>query len=137
MKSTGYDPKTIIKKPKLFSIPEINFGVKEINVNYLFPKGNQTIQTKYLYAHLPKYLQNDVKKILLYFHATSLDRMAVPSSSTTNYYKSIAAMYAANGYIVVMIDYVGEGGGSAFQPYVLFPHDNVQTGIKAVESVMD
>lgn len=69
----------------------------------------------------------------MYFHATSLDRTAVPSSSISEYYKALASMYVSQGFIVIMIDYVGEGVGTPFfQPYVLYPQENVQTGIKAV-----
>lgn len=69
--------------------------------------------------------------LVVYFHGTSLDRTGVPTGpDLKNYYKSLAALYVAKKYFVVMISYIGEGKfDSLNQPYVLFPYQNVVTGI--------
>lgn len=57
--------------------------------------------------------------VLVYQHGTVTDRNAVPSRLTSPEGQLIGAAYAADGFAVVLPDYLGYGGGSApYHPYV-------------------
>ncbi|MDE4959584.1 lysophospholipase, partial [Francisella tularensis subsp. holarctica] len=66
------------------------------------------------------------KGVILYYHTTVFDNSAVPSNFSNDksliFEVTYAAIYAANGYIVVAPDYIGQGDDSKnYHPYVLYP----------------
>lgn len=68
------------------------------------------------------------KGVILYFHPTVFNKISVPSVKF-DYTKSdmLAAVYAANGYIVVVPDYIGLGDDFINEhPYILYPTLNVE-----------
>lgn len=83
-----------------------------------------------------------IKGIVLYFHGTTVQRSAVPSNftSTSNvstYTDSIvlAAIWASQGYVVVMPDYIGLGDDTTHpHPYVVYPSENAQTGLAMLKA---
>lgn len=89
---------------------------------------------------VPKISPSAIKGIVLYFHGTTVERNNVPSSftATTNvsgYKDGIlwAALWASQGYIVVMPDYIGLGDdANEPHPYVEFPAQNAQSGLSAM-----
>jgi len=57
--------------------------------------------------------------VVVYQHGTVTDRNAVPSVLTSQEGELFGAAYAADGFAVVLPDYLGYGGGSApYHPYV-------------------
>jgi hypothetical protein len=95
---------------------------------------------------VPEIASGSIKGIILYFHGTTVQRTNVPSNFTattdSTYTDGIllAAVWASQGYIVVMPDYIGLGDDTAHvHPYVIYPTENAQTGfamIKAARSVL-
>ena len=57
--------------------------------------------------------------VLVYQHGTVTDRTAVPSTLTSEEGELFGAAYAADGFAVVLADYLGYGGSTApYHPYV-------------------
>ena len=57
--------------------------------------------------------------VLVYQHGTVTDRTAVPSTLTSEEGEVLGAAYAADGFAVVLPDYLGYGGSTApYHPYV-------------------
>lgn len=97
--------------------------------------------------------ESSIKGVLLYFHATIISKGGVPSdfygnitdptanpNSTDallaiNEDMVLASIYASQGFVVVVPDYVGQGIDWTYQhPYVLFPQTNVQSGFNAIKA---
>jgi hypothetical protein len=78
-----------------------------------------------------------IKGVVLYFHGTTIQRSNVPSNFVTpdnphgvNTGMLLAALWATQGYVVVMPDYIGLGDDTAHpHPYVAFPYENAQSGL--------
>lgn len=86
---------------------------------------------------VPKIAPSTVRGIILYFHGTTVERENVPSrfTQTTDAggYKDgtlLAALWASQGYVVVMPDYIGLGDDTGEpHPYVAYPSTNAQSGL--------
>ena len=76
-----------------------------------------------------------IRGTISYFHGTTYNKSFVPSSLDP-YYLAIAALYAAEGYIIVMSDYngMGEDYGS-MHSYVLFPIQTVSNMADILQEV--
>jgi hypothetical protein len=82
------------------------------------------------------------KGIILYFHGTTIQRSAVPSNFPTASNPTgdsqgmlLAAVWASQGYIVVMPDYIGLGVDTADpHPYATYPEENAQSGLAMVKA---
>ena len=95
---------------------------------------------------VPEIAPSAIKGVILYFHGTTVQRTNVPSNftATTNADYTdgtlLAAVWASQGYVVVMPDYIGLGDDTTHvHPYVVYPQQNAQTGfamLKAAESVL-
>jgi hypothetical protein len=95
---------------------------------------------------VPEIAPSVIKGIILYFHGTTVQRTNVPSNftATTNADYTdgtlLAAVWASQGYVVVMPDYIGLGDDTTHvHPYVVYPAQNAQTGLamlKAAETVL-
>ena len=68
--------------------------------------------------------------VVLFFHSTITGKLNVPSLKFTEYKAQMqAAIFAANGYIVVSPDYIGLGDNyKVTHPYILYPGMNVEDG---------
>ncbi|AIT08612.1 lysophospholipase [Candidatus Francisella endociliophora] len=82
------------------------------------------------------------KGIVLYYHPTVFDNAGLPSNlskdnDTSFTFNTIfAAIYAANGYIVVAPDYIGQGDDyKNYHPYVLYPRQTVNTAVDLLNNV--
>lgn len=73
-----------------------------------------------------------VKGIVLYFHPTLFDRRTIPSNKKTDTL-AISGIYSSSGYIVVFPDYFGVEEG--VHPYVLYPQQNVQSGMAILNQI--
>ena len=70
------------------------------------------------------------KGVILFFHSTISGKLNVPSLHFEDYKaQMLAAIFAANGYVVVSPDYIGLGRNFAIpHPYILYPRYNVLDG---------
>lgn len=90
---------------------------------------------------IPKIASGAIKGMILYFHGTTTQRTNVPSNFTattdSTYTDGIllAAVWASQGYIVVMPDYIGLGDDTTHvHPYVVYPTQNAQTGFAMIQA---
>ncbi len=91
---------------------------------------------------IPEVAAASLKGIVLYFHGTTVQRNNVPSNFITaanpngNYQGPLlAALWASQGYVVVMPDYIGLGDDMADpHPYVVYPEENAQSGLAMVKA---
>lgn len=74
--------------------------------------------------------QKQPKGIILFFHSTMTGKLRVPSLKFDEYKtQMLAAIFAANGYVVVAPDYIGLGDDyGTSHPYILYPKANVDDG---------
>jgi hypothetical protein len=72
------------------------------------------------------------KGIILFFHSTINGKLNVPSMRFADYKSQmLAAVFAANGYIVISPDYIGMGTDyKVAHPYILYPQINVDDAKK-------
>lgn len=70
------------------------------------------------------------KGVILFFHSTMTGKLRVPSLRFNDYKaKMLAAIFAANGYVVVAPDYIGLGDDyKSEHPYIIYPQPNVDDG---------
>jgi len=78
--------------------------------------------------------ESEIKGVVLFFHPTVFSKSQVPSNFSESMGiaqdKTLAAVYASQGYMVVIPDYIGLGVDTAVvHPYVAFPQTNAQSGI--------
>ncbi|WP_041263937.1 alpha/beta hydrolase family protein [Francisella salina] len=85
---------------------------------------------------------NHPKGVVLYYHPTVFDNAGVPSNldkknKTSLYLNTVyAGVYAANGYIVVAPDYIGQGDDyKSYHPYVLYPKQTINTAVDLLNNV--
>jgi Secretory lipase len=92
---------------------------------------------------VPEVAPASLKGLILYFHGTTAQRSNVPSNFSTVANPTandpqgilLAAIWASQGYIVVMPDYLGLGDDLAHpHPYVLYPAENAQSGLAMVDA---
>ena len=78
-----------------------------------------------------------VKGIVTYFHGTTFNKAMVGSNYATNGETRLAAqVFASQGYIVVIPDYVGQGVNWAdVHPYVLYPRVTAKTAVDMLAAV--
>lgn len=70
------------------------------------------------------------KGVILFFHSTMNSKLRVPSMKFDEYKtQMLAAIFAANGYVVVAPDYIGLGNDyKSEHPYIIYPRPNVDDG---------
>ncbi len=93
---------------------------------------------------VPEVAAGSLKGIILYFHGTTVQRSNVPSNFTptsniSSYTDGIlmAAIWASQGYIVVMPDYIGLGDDTTHvHPYVAYPRVNAQSGLAMLKAAL-
>jgi hypothetical protein len=83
-----------------------------------------------------------LKGIVLFFHGTTVQRSDVPSNFITGDNPNgnfagilLAALWASQGYVVVMPDYIGLGVDTTEpHPYVVYPEVDAQSGLAMVKA---
>jgi len=91
---------------------------------------------------VPELASSSIKGIVLFFHGTTVQRNNIPSNFITANNSTgngtgplLAALWAAQGYVVVMPDYIGLGDDTADpHPYVVYPVENAQSGLAMVKA---
>jgi hypothetical protein len=92
---------------------------------------------------IPELAPASLKGLILYFHETTAQRIAVPSGFSTIADPTtpnadgilLAAVWASQGYVVVMPDYLGLGDDLGHvHPYILYPAQDAQSGLAMVKA---
>jgi hypothetical protein len=80
---------------------------------------------------------NQIKGVVTYFHATALNKCKVGSDYKTNgETQLVAEVFASQGYVVVIPDYIGQGvDWKNVHPYVLYPEVSAKTAIDMLTAV--
>jgi hypothetical protein len=91
---------------------------------------------------IPELPPSAIRGIILYFHGTTIQRSNIPSNFITadnpggNYQGILlAGLWASQGYVVVMPDYIGLGDDTTNpHPYVAYPEENAQSALAMVKA---
>jgi len=117
-------------------------GVKFQPVSYTttvkFPSGTQQTFNVSGGLLLPQLEAGYLPKgVVTYFHATAFNKSMVGSNFMTNgETQLVAEVFASQGYIVVIPDYIGQGVDWAnVHPYVLYPQVTNQTAVDMLNAV--
>lgn len=96
-----------------------------------------------------------IKGIVLFYHSTEVTKHNVPScfynTNTlpsycdiggqvvgSNYVIELGSVFASQGYVVVMPDYIGQGlDSSVIHPFLAFPEVNARTGLDMLPATRD
>lgn len=85
---------------------------------------------------MPNINPHNIKGVILYYHATLMSKLQVPSNFSPdnkpglNIDKGLAAIFASQGFIVVIPDYLGQGVNTrVVHPYAVYPDTNAKSGI--------
>lgn len=138
---TGTGNFDLSAKPILNNLAGV-VGVKFQPVTYSttvkFPSGSQQTFNVSGGLLMPRFQTGfQPKGIVTYFHATSFNKSMVGSNFMTNgETQLVAEVFASQGYIVVIPDYIGQGVDWAnVHPYVLYPQVTNQTAIDMLNAV--
>lgn len=81
-----------------------------------------------------------LKGVVLFFHPTIIEPDLAPSNffSSDQYGKLLGGIFAAQGYIVIMPDYLGLGDDTTdIHPYILYPKVNALSGAFMLKALND
>lgn len=118
-------------------VTSVKFQPVTYNTTVLLPQGEQTFNVSGGLL-LPQGIAADkIKGVITYFHATAFDKSIVGSDYTTNAETQLVAeVFASQGYIVVIPDYIGQGvDWATVHPYVLYPRVSVKTALDMLTAV--
>jgi hypothetical protein len=115
-------------------------GIKAIDavkIDYIALNVDQSAVTVSGGIVIPNVAPASLKGLILYFHGTTAQRSFVPSNFLTPANPNgdgegplLAAIWASQGYVVVMPDYVGLGDDQTHpHPYILYPSQSAQSGL--------
>ncbi len=93
---------------------------------------NETVSGLVVVPNIP---ESSIKGIVLYYHPTALSKSNVPSYTNQTDQITLASVYAAQGYIAIAPDYVGQGVDTGvMHPYVIYPQNNALAGINMLKA---
>lgn len=80
---------------------------------------------------------SQIKGVVVYFHGTTFDKSVVGSNYSKNGETRLnAQVFASQGYIVLIPDYVGQGKDTqSVHPYVLYPQVSAKTAVDMLAAV--
>jgi hypothetical protein len=115
----------------------VSFQPLNYDTTVPLPGGEQTFQVSGGLLMPVGISADQVKGVIVYFHGTTFDKSQVGS----NYDGSIetqlnAQVFASQGYIVAIPDYVGQGvDWQNVHPYVLYPEVSAQTAVDMLSAI--
>ena len=126
-------------------IGDNSLGIKQVDavkIDYTAINIDQSAVTVSGGIAIPHVASAQLKGLILYFHGTTTQRTNVPSNfaaigpdSTYTDGTLLAAVWASQGYVVVMPDYIGLGDDTGHtHPYVVYPGQNAQSGLAMVKA---
>lgn len=106
----------------------VEFQPLEYDTTVPLPQGNRTFHVSGALL-LPQGISKaQIRGVLVYFHGTTFSKAQVPSVLSNGETQLAAQVFASQGYIVAMPDYVGQGvDWQDVHPYVLYPKVSAQT----------
>ena len=125
----------ILNNPQ--GVTGVAFQSLEYDTTVTLPTGNRTFHVSGGLLKPQGISKAGIKGVVVYFHGTTFNKSQVPS----NYERSIEAqlmaeVFASQGYIVVMPDYVGQGvDWQDVHPYVLYPQVSAKTATDMLSAV--
>lgn len=129
----GFD---LSQKPIINNIP----GIKNVDLyrlSYITTGQNHELRTVSGAVFIPDIPENKIKGIILYFHPTFFARNSTPSFGMTSNTQdnTLASVFAANGYIIVAPDYIGQGIDTTVpHPFILYPLVNANDGLSILKA---
>ncbi len=116
-------------------------GIQFQQVNYTtqvpLPQGTRSFQVSGGLIMPQGITGAQVKGVVVYFHGTSFNKTTVGSNYTSNgETRLVAQVFASQGYIVLIPDYVGQGADwQSVHPYVLYPQVSAKTAVDMLAAV--
>lgn len=136
IKEYGIDVKSLADK----NIKEIELNKATYQTTNSFPATGKITSNVSGLLMMPNI--DKPKGVVLYYHPTVFDNSGVPSNLSKENKTSVmfntvyAAIYAANGYIVVAPDYIGQSDDyKNYHPYVFYPKQTVNTAVDLLNNV--
>ncbi|MCX8022178.1 MAG: hypothetical protein N2745_05330 [Syntrophorhabdaceae bacterium] len=135
---TGYFDLT--KKPILnnpLGVTGVSFQKVTYTTTVTLPGGDRSFQVSGGLM-MPQGITGDkIKGVIVYFHGTSFNKSTVGSNYVSNGETRLnAQVFASQGYIVVLPDYIGQGDDwQNVHPYVLYPKASAKTAIDMLSAV--
>ena len=128
--------KPILNNP--LGVTGIDFQVVHYSTRVTLPQGDRTFAVSGGLI-LPQGISGDqIKGVVTYFHGTTFDKSMTGSSYDGNgETRLVAEVFASQGYIVVIPDYVGQGvdDWADVHPYVLYPKVSAKTAVDMLAAV--
>ncbi|MCX7634663.1 MAG: S9 family peptidase [Syntrophales bacterium] len=130
----------LTKKPILnnpLGVTAVKFQKITYTTNVSLPQGNRSFQVSGGLMMPQGIAGGQLKGVVVYFHGTSFNKSMVGSNYVTNGETRLnAQVFASQGYIVLIPDYVGQGDDwQDVHPYVLYPRVSVKTAIDMLAAV--
>ena len=135
---TGFfdlDKKPILNNP--LGVTGVSFQALEYDTTVPLPTGNQTFHVSGGLLMPLGITKSQVKGIVVYFHGTTFNKSQVGSEYAGNVETQLnAQIFASQGYIVAIPDYVGQGiDWQDVHPYVIYPQVSAQTAVDMLSAV--
>jgi acetyl esterase/lipase len=134
---TGYfdlNAQPILNNP--LGVTGVNFQQVFYNTTVPLPGGSQSFEVSGGML-LPMGIDSSqVKGVIVYFHGTSFSKQGIGSTFSSGETQLCAQLFASQGYVVLIPDYVGQGSDWAnVHPYVLYPKVSAQTAVDMLSAV--
>jgi hypothetical protein len=130
----------LLQKPILnnpLGITSVSFQPLEYDTTVPLPTGDQSFHVSGGLLMPLGISRSQLKGVVVYFHGTTFSKAQVPSEYDGNGETELMAeVFASQGYVVVMPDYVGQGvDWETVHPYVLYPKVSAQTAADMLTAV--
>ncbi len=127
--------KPILNNP--LGVTGVSFQSLEYDTTVPLPAGNQTFHVSGGLLIPQGISKAQIRGVLVYFHGTTFNKSQVPSQYEGNVETQLMAeVFASQGYVVVMPDYVGQGvDWQNAHPYVLYPQVSAKTAADMLTAV--
>lgn len=135
---TGYF--NLLSKPianNQVGVTSVSFQPVTYQTTVPLPAGDQTFQVSGGLLMPLGIDKTKLKGVVVYFHGTTFDKQQVGSNYASNTETQLMAqVFASQGYVVVIPDYVGQGvDWQNVHPYVLYPRVSAKTAVDMLAAV--
>ena len=128
------DAKPILNNP--LGIPSVSFQQVDYSTTVSLPEGDQTFQLSGGLLIPDGIDKSQLKGVIVYFHGTTFRNTLVGSNLDNPETQLCAQVFASQGYVVLIPDYVGQGvDWQSVHPYVLYPTVSAQTAVDMLAAV--
>jgi hypothetical protein len=117
-------------------IPSVSFQPVNYSTTVPLPGGDQTFQVSGGLLIPDGIDKSQLKGVIVYFHGTTFSKAQVGSNVDNPETQLCAQVFASQGYVVLIPDYVGQGvDWQNVHPYVLYPTVSAQTAADMLTAV--